>query len=136
MFGQSLRETENGWFKKSARIGKRLREGTFPWEIEDLLKDCGIEVDEKSYYLTQNEKDLQKIEAIVAKGQIVMVFENHGITESAPEKGKYGILGIHYITLHKFAIKGDMVEFSYWDYGAIKADTKTLTVFEIGRAHV
>lgn len=130
IFGHSLRETENGKFKKSYPVGHKKREGTFPWEIESLLEDCGIEVDEKSYYTAQNKKDLKKIEAVVTKGHLVIVFENKGITTIAPATGLYGIIGKHYITLHEFTIKGDKVEFRYWEYG-YKSEliTRTIDVF-------
>jgi hypothetical protein len=119
IFGNSLRETENSFLKKSTPKNWTLHQGTMPWEVDDLLIDCGIELDAKRYYKKKNIDDLAVIEKAVAEGLLPIIFDNHKISDIAAETNKFGIIGIHYTTVHEFKVKGSIVEYKFWEYGYV-----------------
>jgi RHS repeat-associated protein len=111
-------------------LKKHLQEGnTVPWEYKALLKSLGLKVTESNFYKRHTNKDLELIQKNVADGFIPIIFENHGLTSTSKDDGMSGITGIHFITIHKFKVVGDYVEYTYWDYGTLTEGKKTIDEF-------
>lgn len=121
IFGGSLRASENGALKNAGRTDSELHEGTFPWEVDNMLRRIGIGVEHSSYWTGQGNKALKNIENAVKDGKLPIVFENKILTSISRQKssGIYGRTGLHFIIIHSFVVNGDTVKIQYWDYGEL-----------------
>jgi RHS repeat-associated protein len=125
VFGKTLTASMLGkTFARKMLNGILKDEGnTIPFEYKLMLGALGMDVTKSGFYKNFEMKDLQAIESAVNNDYLPIVFDNHGISGSGADKGKSGVFGIHFISIHSMEIDGNNVNYSFWEYGNLRSNT-------------
>jgi hypothetical protein len=99
------------------------REGnTIPFEMQRMMRYVGMKPIQSQIYGKFNNKDLRRISNAIGNSLLPIVFENHGISAQAPDQGIQGVVGIHYIVMHRLATTASFANYTFGHYGTIERD--------------